>query len=88
MTPRPRVIAGSRGVPIRVVIRQTELDDLLDEVSALEAEATELADKALPLARQLRLMANALGPVSLLIADDLIAILERAQRRHSPRRAA
>lgn len=88
MTARLRVIAGSRGVPIEVVIRQTELDDLLDEVTALEAEACEIAARALPLAQQLRLMAAAIGPRSVRVADELIALLERQERRHTPRRAA
>lgn len=88
MTARLRVIAGSRGIPTEVVIRQTELDDLLDEVTALEAEASEIAERALPLAHQLRLMADAIGPRSVRVADDLVALLERQARRHTPRRAA
>lgn len=91
MTPRPRVIAGSRGVPITVLVRQTQLDDLLDELTALQAEAIEVAELALPLARQLRLMANAVGPTSIAVANELIAVLERQLRRHaptSPRKAA
>lgn len=88
MTARLRTIRGSRGVPNEVVIRQTELDDLLDEVSALEAEASAVAAKALPLAHQLRLMADAIGPRSVRIADELIALLERQERRHTPRRVA
>jgi hypothetical protein len=86
-----RTIQGSRGVPSTVVVRQTELDDLLDEVSALQAEAIALAEQALPLARQLRLMANAVGPSSIDVAEQLIALLERQHRRHapgSPRKAA
>lgn len=88
MTARLRVIGGSRGVPNTVIVRQTELDDLIDEVTALEAEASDLADRALPLARQLRLMATAVGPASVRTADQLIAMLERQVRRHSPSQAA
>jgi hypothetical protein len=88
VTARLRLISGSRGVPHEVVVRQTELDDLLDEVTALQAEATDVAKAALQLARQLRLMANAVGPRSIHVADDLIALLERQERRHTPRRAA
>lgn len=88
MTSRLRVIQGSRGVPTAVVVRQTELDDLLDELTALEHEAAELADAALPMARQLRLMANAIGPTSFTLADKLVKLLERHERRHTPRRAA
>jgi hypothetical protein len=84
VSPRPRVIPGSRGVPITVVVRQTLLDDLVDEVTALQQEAVELADLALPLARQLRLMANAVGPTSIAVADELIALLSRQIRRHAP----
>lgn len=79
-----RVIQGRRGIPTEVLIRQTTLDDLVDEVTALEAEALDLAGRALPLARQLRVMATALGPVSGLIAQDLVDLLERHERRHNP----
>lgn len=85
---RLRVIQGRRGVPTEVVVRQTTLDDLVDEVTALDAEAQELLDRALPLARQLRIMAYAIGPTSCVIAEDLIALLERHERQHSPRRVA
>jgi hypothetical protein len=88
MAARLRVIQGSRGVPTEVVVRQTTLDDLLDEVTALTAEAIDVAAEALPLAYQLRLMATALGPTSGLIAQDLVDLLERQQRRHTPRRVA
>lgn len=44
-----------------------------------------LADAALPLARQLRLMAAEYGPASTEIADALIELLEGPRR---PRRAA
>jgi hypothetical protein len=44
-----------------------------------------LVDQALPLARQLRLMAAAYGPASTDIADELIELLEGPKR---PRRAA
>ena len=88
MMTRLRVLEGARGVPIEVVVRQTELDELVDEVTALEAEAADIAAAALPLAQQLRLMAGAVGPRSVRIADELIALLERQERRHTPRRAA
>lgn len=88
MTSRLRVVQGRRGVPTTVVVRQTELDDLLDELMALTTEAIELADKALPLAHQLSLMAQALGPRSAAVAHELIDLLERVQHRHSPRKAA
>jgi hypothetical protein len=83
-----RVIPGSRGVPVEVVVRQTTLDDLLDEVKALEQEALDVVETALPLARQLLLMATALGPTSGHIAQDLVDLLERQERRHTPKRAA
>lgn len=83
-----RVIPGSRGVPAEVLVRQTTLDDLVDEITALDAEALELVEAALPLARQLRIMASALGPASKLIAQDLVDLLERHARRHNPGRAA
>lgn len=83
-----RVIAGSRGVPAQVTVRQTTLDDLLDELTALEAEAIELAELALPAARQLLLMASALGPASGRIAQGLVDLLERHERRHRPERVA
>lgn len=85
---RLRVIPGSRGVPVEVVVRQTELDDLLDEVTALDAEAIDLAERALPLAQQLRLMASVMGPRSVAVADELLGLLDRHQRRHTPRRVA
>lgn len=85
---RLRTIQGSRGVPTTVVVRQTEIDDLLDEVTALEAEAVDIAEAALPLARQLELMARALGPTAGAIGRDLVAVLERQLRRHSPQRVA
>lgn len=44
-----------------------------------------LVDEALPLARQLRLMAAEYGPASAEIADALIELLEGPRR---PRRAA
>lgn len=88
MTATLRVLAGSRGIPHTVLVRQTTLDDLVNEVTALEAEAIDTAERALPLARQLQLMANALGPTSGAIARELVAILERQARRHEPGRAA
>lgn len=88
MSAQLRVVQGRRGVATTIVVRQTTLDDLLDEVTALGAEAIELAERALPLARQLRIMATALGPTSGLIAQDLIDLLERHERRHTPKRAA
>jgi len=83
-----RVIQGRRGVATEVLVRQTTLDDLLDEVTALSAEATDLVTRALPLAYRLRLMAKALGPTSALIAQDLVDLLERHERQHTPRRVA
>lgn len=44
-----------------------------------------LADAALPLARQLRIMAAEYGPASVDVADALIELLEGPKR---PRRAA
>lgn len=88
MTAKLRVIQGRRGVPTEVTVRQTTLDDLVDELTALEAEAQDLAARALPLARQMRMMANALGPTSCLIAQDLVDLLERHERRHTPRLVA
>lgn len=83
-TQRLRLIPGAG----KVSAQQTTLDDLLDEVLALSSEAAETASAALPLAYQLQLMANALGPTSGRIARDLVELLERQQRRHTPRRAA
>jgi len=85
---RLRVIPGSRGLPTTVVIRQSTLDDLVDEVTALEAEAIDLTDRALPLARQLALIATVHGPTWSAIARELIGILERQQRRHGHGAAA
>lgn len=83
-----RVIQGRRGVATEVVVRQTTLDDLINEITALEAEAIGLAQRALPLARQLRLIANLAGPSSMAVADELVRLLERLERQHEPRRAA
>lgn len=83
-TQRLRLIHGAG----QVVAQQTTLDDLLDEVLALSAEAAELVDQAMPLALRLRIMANALGPASGLVAQDLVDLLERHQRRHTPGKAA
>lgn len=83
-TQRLRMIHGSG----QVIAEQSTLDDLLDEVLALSAEASELVGKALPLAYQLRVMATALGPNSGRIADQLVNVLERHQRQHTPGRAA
>lgn len=80
---RLRVIQGSRGVPTTIVVRQSTLDDLVDEVTALQAEAIDVVEAALPLARQLELMARALGPTSGAIGRDLVQLLERQVRRHS-----
>lgn len=88
MTARLRVIQGSRGIPNAVLVRQTTLDDLISEVAALDAEALELVERALPLARQLGLMANALGPSAGATGRELIGLLERHHRQHSPERAA
>jgi transcriptional regulator with XRE-family HTH domain len=46
--PTSVAVAGSRGVPITVVVRQTLLDDLVDEVTALQQEAIELAESRAP----------------------------------------
>lgn len=48
-------------------------------------EAEEVIERAVPLARQLALMADAVGPASREVADDLIALLESTRR---PRRVA
>lgn len=88
MTAALRVINGRRGIPTEVLVRQTTLDDLLDELTAFEAEAQDLAARALPLAYRLRLMARALSPTSALVAQDLVDLLERHERQHTPRRAA
>lgn len=45
----------------------------------------EVCELALPLARELRMMADAVGPASREVADELIALLESPRR---PRRAA
>lgn len=83
-----RLIHGSRGVPNTVVVRQTQLDDLLDELTAIHAESYECAAEALPLARQLLVMARAYGPRSVRTAQALIHILERQTRRYDPEKAA
>jgi hypothetical protein len=45
----------------------------------------EAVEQALPLARQLQLMADVVGPASRDVADELVAILEGPRR---PRRVA
>lgn len=72
---RLRMISGSAA--------QTTLDDLMDEVTALQREAFDVAARGLPLARQLRIAAPALGPRCIAIADELVRLLEREQARHS-----
>lgn len=86
--PPLRLISVRRGIAATVLVRQTTLDDLVDEVHALATEAFDLAERALPLARQLELMATALGPTSGAIARELVGLLERQLRRHDPRKAA
>lgn len=83
-----RLIQGSRGVATQVVVRQTVLDDLLDELTAIHAESYECAAEALPLARQLLVMARAYGPRSMRTATALVHILERQARRNDPGKAA
>ena len=83
-----RLIQGGRGIPHTVVVRQTTLDDLLDELTALHAESWQCATEALPLARQLLVMARGYGPRSIQTAQALVALLERQSRRHDPERAA
>lgn len=82
MSAKLRIIQGRRGVATEILVRQTTLDDLLDEVTALSAEALDLAARALPLAYQLQLMATALGPTSGRIAQNLVELLERHERQH------
>lgn len=53
--------------------------------SPLWRKPDEVVDLALPLARQLALMADVIGPASRDVADELIAILEGPRR---PRRVA
>lgn len=77
-----RMVPGSRGIPNRVVVRQTELDDLLTEITALEHEARELAELALPLAKQLAIVARAFGPQAGDVGEELVRLLERQIRRH------
>lgn len=64
------------------------LREITLEVIALEDEALDLVERALPLAQQLGLMARAMGPASGEIAAELTALLERHGRRHTPRRIA
>jgi hypothetical protein len=78
---------GSRGVPNTVTVRQTTLDDLVDEVSALTAEAMEFVDQALPMARQMAIIAKAFGPHAEEVGRELVELIARQSRRH-PRRAA
>jgi len=50
--PELQVIAGRRGVATTVTIRQTQLDDLRDELAALVAEGRELADRIVAVSRR------------------------------------
>lgn len=87
--PPLRLIPGSRGVPDRIVISASEVDELRAEIVALRSEARALAELALPAARQLAIIARAFGPHAGGIGDELVRLLERQLRRHGePPRAA
>lgn len=77
------VIQGSRGVPTLVTLRQTEVDDMRDELAALLAEGRELAGELVTVSRaaQVRL-ARGQSPA------DLLDRLERLGTRHAARMAA
>jgi uncharacterized membrane protein len=81
--PALRVIHGSRGVPTLVTLRQTEVRDLRDEITALVAEGRELADGLLALARQAQSL-RARGWSDANVLDEI----ERLALRHGARMAA
>lgn len=55
------------------------------QLSLWRMPADQVVEAALPLARQLALMADVVGPASRDVADELIALLESPRR---PRRVA
>jgi hypothetical protein len=77
------VLPGRRGVPTLVTVRQTAIDDLRDELTALSDEGLELASLVIHLARlaQMRL-ARGGSPA------DLLDQLERVGLRHQTRMTA
>ena len=70
------------------IVRPPQRQLTLDELAFVpRAPLLTLVDAALPLARQLELMAQAVGPASEEVARELIALLED-QGPMRPRRAA
>lgn len=65
---------------VRPPERQLTFDELATQPPA--ARDMGVIDRALPLARQLELMATAVGPASGRVAHDLVALLEQ----HHPAR--
>ena len=70
------------------IVRPPQRQLTLDELTFVpRPPVLVLVDRALPLARQLELMAAAMGPASGDVARELIELLED-QRPARPRRAA
>ena len=70
------------------IVRPPQRQLTLDELTCVpRAPSLVLVERALPLARQLELMAQAVGPASEEVARELIALLED-QGPMRPRRAA
>lgn len=79
---------GRRGVAATVTLRATQLADLRDELTALEAEAQDLVEACLPIANRMTFVAQAIGPATMQDAMRLVALLERFRRQHEPEKAA
>lgn len=70
------------------IVRPPERQLTLDELTtAPQPGDLSLVDRALPLARQLELMAQAVGPASFDVAHELVELLERNHPAR-PRRVA
>lgn len=70
------------------LVRPPERQLTLDELTTVPQPGDmTLVDRALPLARQLELMANAMGPASGDVARQLVDLLERSHPSR-PRRVA
>lgn len=70
------------------IVRPPQRQLTLDELTFVpRAPVLTLVEEALPLARQLAVMATAMGPASEEVARELIELLSD-QSPHRPRRAA